>query len=108
MPSIDQFHEWVETQSPMALREYTFAQAAWIEQAIRIAELVDALKWALATIDVSDWEDDIHMSEACGKYAWANHVLNKALANQPTESGENSLLLKASIALAKQAQKEGK
>jgi hypothetical protein len=39
MANIDQFHEWVETQSPMALREYTFAQAAWIEQAIRIAEL---------------------------------------------------------------------
>ncbi len=39
MTNIEQFHEWVETQSPMALREYTFAQAAWIEQAKRIAEL---------------------------------------------------------------------
>lgn len=39
MANIDQFHEWVETQSPMALREYTCAQAAWIEQAKRIAEL---------------------------------------------------------------------
>ena len=26
---IDKFHEWVETQSPLALREYIHAQAAW-------------------------------------------------------------------------------
>ena len=49
--------------------------------AVRIKELEakldkarEALKWSLATIDVSDWEDDIYMSEACGKYAWATHV----------------------------------
>ena len=29
MTDINKFHEWVETQSPLALREYMFAQAAW-------------------------------------------------------------------------------
>ena len=29
MTDIDKFHEWVETQSPLALREYIHAQAAW-------------------------------------------------------------------------------
>jgi hypothetical protein len=44
-----------------------------------IDNVAEALKWALSCIDVSDWEDDIHMSAACGKYAWAHHVLSKAL-----------------------------
>jgi hypothetical protein len=26
---LDKFHEWVESQSPLALREYIHAQAAW-------------------------------------------------------------------------------
>ena len=43
MPDIDKFHEWVETQSPLALREYTHAQAAWLARgeldAVRIKEL---------------------------------------------------------------------
>lgn len=29
MSDIDKFHELVETQSPLSLREYTHAQAAW-------------------------------------------------------------------------------
>ena len=29
MTDIDKFHEWVESQSPLALREYMFAQEAW-------------------------------------------------------------------------------
>ena len=29
MTNIDKFHEWVESQSPLALREYIHAQAAW-------------------------------------------------------------------------------
>ena len=29
MTDIDKFHEWVESQSPLALREYIHAQAAW-------------------------------------------------------------------------------
>jgi len=51
MTSIDQFHEWVETQSPMALREYTCAQAAWIEQAKRIAELEAKLVIAIEALE---------------------------------------------------------
>ena len=43
MTDIDKFHEWVETQSPMALREYMFAQAAWQARgeldAVKIKEL---------------------------------------------------------------------
>ena len=43
MTDIDKFHEWVETQSPLALREYTHAQAAWQARgeldAVRIKEL---------------------------------------------------------------------
>jgi hypothetical protein len=52
MTNIDQFHEWVETQSPMALREYTFAQAAWVEQAIRIAELETKLAIAIEALEI--------------------------------------------------------
>ena len=47
MTDIDKFHEWVETQSPLALREYTHAQAAWQARgeldAVRIAELTAKL-----------------------------------------------------------------
>lgn len=43
MTDIDKFHEWVETQSPLALREYTHAQAAWLARgeldAVRIKDL---------------------------------------------------------------------
>ena len=43
MSDIDKFHEWVESQSPLALREYTHAQAAWLARgeldAVRIKEV---------------------------------------------------------------------
>ena len=56
MTDIDKFHEWVETQSPLALREYTHAQAAWQARgeldAVRIKELeakLDKAREALET-----------------------------------------------------------
>ena len=39
MSDIDKFHEWVETQSPLALREYMFAQAAWQARCEEIKQL---------------------------------------------------------------------
>ena len=42
-------------------------------EALKMA--IEAMEWALSCIDVSDWEDDINMSAACGKYAWANHTV---------------------------------
>ena len=39
MADIDKFHEWVETQSPLALREYMFAQAAWQARGEEIKQL---------------------------------------------------------------------
>ncbi len=59
MANIDQFHEWVETQSPMSLREYTCAQAAWIEQAKRIAELEARNKElkSMGESNISSWDE---------------------------------------------------
>ena len=39
MSDIDKFHEWVETQSPLALREYMFAQAKWLAMDEEIKQL---------------------------------------------------------------------
>ena len=55
MSDIDKFHEWVETQSPLALREYMFAQAAWQARgaldAVRIKELELANKILIGMTD---------------------------------------------------------
>ena len=43
------------------------------QEALKMA--IEALEWSLGCIDVSDWEDDVNMSAACGKYAWAHQAL---------------------------------
>ena len=57
MSDIDKFHEWVDTQSQLALREYMFAQAVWQARgeldAVRIKELeveVNYLKSGIAEV----------------------------------------------------------
>ena len=57
MSDIDKFHEWVDTQSQLALREYMFAQAVWQARgeldAVRIEELeveVNYLKSGIAEV----------------------------------------------------------
>ncbi len=81
------WHELQDALEEMPKRadSYTSPQQS---NALEMAALTEALKWALSCIDVSDWEDDIHMSAACGKYAWAHHVLRKAQSAQPESDGK--------------------
>ena len=56
MSDIDKFHEWVDTQSQLALREYMFAQAVWQARgeldAVRIKELeAEILGWQGKSIE---------------------------------------------------------
>jgi hypothetical protein len=75
MSDIDKFHEWVETQSPLALREYTHAQSAWIAKgeldAVRIKEWQDiASKYA-----IYEEQADVKIAELKAKLDKAKEAL---------------------------------
>lgn len=71
MTDIDKFHEWVESQSPLALREYIHAQAAWQARgefdAVKIKGLLGYIKMMDAQLirhGVTYKLDGISISEA--------------------------------------------
>ena len=77
MTNIDKFHEWVESQSPLALREYTHAQAAWQARgeldAVRIKEWQSLSGEEFVTIAKSIWGDNLGMGDGFGyTVAWAS------------------------------------
>ena len=77
MMDIDKFHEWVETQSPLALREYMFAQAAWQARgeldAVRIKEWQSLSGEEFVAIAKSIWGDNLGMGDGYGyTVAWAS------------------------------------
>jgi hypothetical protein len=43
-----------------------------------INNLIEGLEWALSTIDIDDWQDDIYMQSACAKYVWCQAILRDA------------------------------
>ena len=77
MPNIDKFHKWVETQSPLALREYIHAQAAWQARgeldAVRIKEWQSLSGEEFVAIAKSIWGDNLGMGDGYGyTVAWAS------------------------------------
>jgi hypothetical protein len=70
MTDIDKFHEWVESQSPLALREYIHAQAAWQARgeldAVHIKEWQSLTKEEFVAIAKSIWGDNLGMGDGYG------------------------------------------
>jgi hypothetical protein len=80
MTNIDKFHEWVESQSPLALREYIHAQAAWQARdeldAVQLQQLEAKLDKAREALSMASW-NNIGGYEGQQKWLELNRELDK-------------------------------